>query len=65
MAEQSRAHLVNRQVAEFVQEEQGGSGVFLQFRFETTRILGRGQGIDDINGAGKEDRVALEAGSIA
>ena len=54
MEEQISARLVNRQVAEFVEDEQGGFGVFLEFRFEPPRILGRGQGVDDINGTGKE-----------
>ena len=59
------ARLVNGQGAERVEDEQSRLGVFLEFRFETPRILGRGQRVDDINGTGKEHRVALEAGGIA
>ena len=38
---------------------------FLSSGFETARTLGGGQGVDDINGTGKEHRVALEARRIA
>src|SRR5262244_4506709 len=65
LEEEISARLVNRQVAEFVEDEQGGFGVLLQFYFETPRILGRGQRVDDIDRTGKEHRVALEASGIA
>src|SRR5215471_13021573 len=65
LEEQISARLVNGQVAELVEDEQRRLGVFLEFHFETPRILGRCQRVDDINGTGKEHRVALEAGRIA
>jgi hypothetical protein len=46
LEEQIGARLVNRQVAEFVEDEQRGFGVFLQFRFETPRILCRCQRVN-------------------
>ena len=63
--EQIGTDLVYRKIAEFVKDEQGGFGVFFELRFETARTLRSGQGVDDINGTGKEHRVALEAGGIA
>ena len=65
LEEQIGARLVNREIAELVEDEQRGFGVFFEFRFEPAGALGRGQGVDDINGTGKEHRVALEAGGIA
>jgi len=65
LEEQIGACLVNREIAEFVKDEQRGLGVFFEFRFEPARTFGRGQGVDDINGTGKEHRGALEAGGIA
>ena len=65
LEEQIGARLVNREIAEFVEDEQRGFGVFFEFRFETPSTLGGGQRVDDINGTGKEHRVALEAGGIA
>ena len=65
MEEQISARLVNREVAEFVEDEQRGFGVFLQFRFEPAGPLSSGQRVDHINSARKEHRVALEAGGIA
>ena len=65
LEEQIGACLVNREIAELVKDEQRGFGVFFEFRFETARTLSSGQGVDDINGTGKEHRVALEAGGIA
>ena len=65
LEEQIGACLVNRQIAEFIEDEQGRFGVFFEFRFEPARALGCGQGIDDINGTGKAHGVALEASRIA
>ena len=65
LEEESGACLVNRQVAQFVEDAQCGFGVLLQCRFETAGPLGGGQCVDDLNGTGKEPRVALEAGGIA
>ena len=65
LEEQIGTGLVNGEVAELVQYEQRGFGVLFEFRFETTGTLGGSQGVDDINGAGKEHRVALETRGIA
>jgi cation transport regulator ChaC len=65
LEEQIGTRLVNREIAELVKDEQGGFGVFFDLRFEPARTLRRGQRVDDINGTGKEHRVALKAGGIA
>jgi hypothetical protein len=65
LEEQVGARLVNGELAEFVEDEERGFGVFFEFRFEPACTLCRGQGIDHINGTGKEHGVALQAGGIA
>jgi hypothetical protein len=65
LEEQIGARLVNGEIAQFVQDEQRGVGVWLEFRFETARTFGSRQRVDAINGTGKEHGGALEAGGIA
>src|SRR5713101_2526461 len=61
LEEQVGACLVNREIAELVEDEQRRFRVFFQLGFETSGTFGRGEGIDHLNGTGKEDRGALEA----
>ena len=49
----------------FVQNQNAGQEVFPEFTFEAAAFLGGAQLIDDIDGVGKEDRVALQAGRVA
>jgi hypothetical protein len=65
LKEQSGSHLVDREIAELIKDQQRGLGVFFALSFEPARTLGRGQGLEDINGTGQEHRVPLEAGGIA
>jgi len=65
LEEEIGPRLVNGEVAKFVEDEQRWFRVFFEFLFETARILGRGQGVDDLNDTGKEHRIALEARCIA
>src|SRR6266571_1452273 len=65
LEEQIGARLVNREVAELVEDEQRGFRVFFEFGFETPSTLCASQGVDHINGTRKGHRVALEAGGIA
>ena len=65
LEEQIGAGLVNGERAELVEDEERRFGLFFQFRFEPTRTLRRGQRVHDINGTGKEHRVAVEASRIA
>jgi hypothetical protein len=65
LEEQVGTGLVNGQVAEFIENKQCGFGVFLKFLLETTCTPGSTQRVNDIDGTGKENRVALEAGDIA
>ena len=65
LEKQISAGFVNGQIAEFVQNKQRRFDVFSEFQLEPAGILGRHQRVDDIDGAGEEHRVALEAGGIA
>ena len=56
--------LVDGQVAQFIQEEDSRSQVFLELRFEPVCGMGSGEGVDGIDGGGEEDGFALEAGGI-
>ena len=42
-----------------------GCEILLELRFQAIGGLGSGEGIDDIDGGGEEDGIALEAGGIA
>jgi len=57
--------LVNGQIAEFIENEQGWSEIGFQAVFELPRGLSGGQGVDDINGGSEQNAVALETGLIA
>lgn len=57
--------LVNGQVADFIEDEKGRCGVFAEFGFERAFVLSGMEGVDDINGVGKEHAESLLAGRIA
>ena len=57
--------LVDGQVADFVEDENGRSGVFAQFGFKCSFGLGGVEGVDDINGVGEENAQARLAGGVA
>ena len=65
LEEEVGSALVDGQVANFVQDEKSGSGVFAEFGFEGSAKLGGVEGVDDVDGVGKEDVVALQAGGVA
>ena len=56
--------LVDGQVADFVEDENGRSGVFAQFGFEGSLGLGGVKSVDDIDGVGEEHAQARLAGGI-
>ena len=57
--------LVDGEVADFIKDEEGGGGVFAHFGFEAADVLGGAEGVDDVDGVGEEDAVALLAGGVA
>jgi CRISPR/Cas system-associated endonuclease Cas1 len=59
LEEQVGAVLVDRQVADLIQDQELGPEVFSEFAFEGAPFLGGAQVVDDIDGVGKENRVAL------
>lgn len=65
LKEQVGAGLVNGEVAEFIEDEQGGLGVFFELGLEPSGPFGLVERVNDINGAGKEHRMALETSRIA
>jgi hypothetical protein len=58
------AELVDRQIVEFVDPEQCRFQQACQLALRAAGGLGGGQGVDDIDGAGNQCRVALEAGGV-
>ena len=56
--------LVDGQVADFIEDEQGGCGVAAQFGFEGAFGLGGVEGVDDVDGVGEEDALAVLAGGV-
>jgi hypothetical protein len=65
LKQQVGSGLVNGEVAELIQDEQGRLGVFLELCLESPGDLGLGQCIDHINSAGKKDSMALETSGVA
>ena len=53
------------QVAEFIEHEELGSEVLLEFDFESLGGVGGDQVVQDVDGGGEEDRVAALAGLVA
>jgi hypothetical protein len=64
LEEQIGSALVDGQVADFVEDEQGGAGVFAQFGFEGAFGLGGVQSVDDVDGVGEEDADALSSKAL-
>jgi len=65
LEEQVGSALVDRQVADFVEDEQRGVGVFSQLGFEGALGLGGLQGVDDVDGVGEEYAHALLTSGVA
>jgi len=49
------AGLVDGQKAQLIEDQERGAGVFFEFGFHAAGGLGRGEGVDDIDGGGKEN----------
>src|SRR5271163_539948 len=57
--------LVDGEITDFIQNEQGWDEVFAQLGFEGAFGMGGAQGVDDIDRVGKEHAHALLAGGVA
>src|SRR5436190_7317104 len=56
---------INRQVAQLIEDEQGGSEELFEFMFEASLSLSGAKGVDGFDGRGKENVMSLQAGSVA
>ena len=65
LEEQVGAALIDGQVAEFIEDEQSRGKIAFEFGLESAVDLSGAQGVDDIDGVGEEDAVALLAGAVA
>ena len=64
LEQQVCAGLVDRQIAQFVQDEERRLEIAVERGLKACGVLGGGQGVDHIHGGGEQDRVALLAGRI-
>jgi hypothetical protein len=66
LEEQVGAALVDREIADLVEDEQRWSELFPEFGLEGAFTLGGGEGVDDaVDGVGKEDALGALAGGVA
>jgi len=65
LEEQVGAALIDGQVAEFIEDEKGRGEIAFEFGLESAVDLSGAQGVDDIDGVGEKDAVALLAGAVA
>ena len=65
LEQQVGAVLVDGQVAEFVDDEEGGLEIAGEFALEAAGGLGGGEGVDDVDGSGEEHGVSVQAGGVA
>ena len=56
--------LVYGEIADFIEDEEGGCSVAAQFGFEGAFGLGGVEGVDDVDGVGEEDALAVLTGGI-
>ncbi len=65
LEEEVGAALVDGEVADFIQDEELGFEVATQFGLECAFELGGGEGVDDVDGVGKEDGVTFLTRGVA
>src|SRR5215467_3369170 len=65
LEQQVCAVLVDREVAELVDDEDGGLEITADLAFELAGGLGGGKRIDDVNGGGEEHRMSAATGGVA
>ena len=64
LKEQIGALFIDREVAQFIEDQESGSLVFFEFEEEAMSALGGSQGIDDFDGGGEAHGMALETGEV-
>ena len=64
LEQQIGAGFVNRQVADFIEDQQVGREIFLELHFQSTDGLGGQQAVDPINGGGKQYGAAFAMDSV-
>ena len=64
LEEEIGAGLVDGQIAKLIQDEKIWFDILFQLVFQAAGGPGRGEGVDGIDGGGKEDRAPLETGVI-
>ena len=64
LEEQVGTGLIDRQVTEFINDQEAWREELFEFRFKAVSGLSGGVCVDDVNGCGKEHGLALEAGSM-
>src|SRR5882757_773872 len=65
LEQQVCAVLVDRKVAELIDNQYGGLQIAVELALELASRLGRGQGVDNIHGRSEEHRVSIQAGGLA
>src|SRR5215472_11920205 len=65
LEQQVGAVLIDREVAELVDNQHGGLEVTLELALEAASGLGRRKSVDDIYGGGEQHRVSIQAGGVA
>ena len=64
LEEQVRADFIDRQISQFIDQNQTGVQVFPEFGIEAVSGLGRRQIVDDVDGGGEEHGMTREAARI-
>jgi len=65
LEEEVGTELVDGQVADFIQDEELWGEVFFELAPQGAGLLGGGKVVDDVDGVGEENGVAVQAGGIA
>ena len=65
LEEEVGSALVDGQITDFIKDEESGCGVAAQFGFQRAFGLGGVEGVDDVDGVGEEDALAVLAGGVA
>lgn len=64
LEEQVGAGLVNGQITQLIDDQDGGLEEALEFSLEAAHGLGRGQDVEDVHGGGQQDGMAGQTGGV-